>query len=94
MNQRPYATMVTNFDSTEQKHSWEQLLQEAQNQEDELASTQSISNTTLPSIEELWLKNRSTRTCENLLNAQHFIRHAFRGHNSYRVLILPSDHAV
>lgn len=69
MNQRPYATMVTNFDSTEQKHSWEQLLQEAQNQEDELASTQSISNTTLPSIEELWLKNRSTRTCENLLNA-------------------------
>ena len=27
MDQRPYATMVTNFDSTEQKRSWERLLQ-------------------------------------------------------------------
>ena len=65
MNQRPYATMVTNFDSTEQKHSWEQLLQEAQSQEDERSSAQNISSTTLPSVEELW----HTRTCESLLNA-------------------------
>lgn len=65
MSQRPYATMVTNFDSTEQKHSWERLLQEAQSQEDERPSAQNISSTTLPSVEELW----HTRTCENLLNA-------------------------
>ena len=55
MNQRPYATMVTNFDSTEQKRSWERLLQEAQSQEDEQSSAQNISSATLPSIEELWL---------------------------------------
>lgn len=65
MNQRPYATMVTNFDSTEQKHSWERLLQETQSQEDERSSAQNISSTTLPSVEELW----HTRTCESLLNA-------------------------
>lgn len=69
MNQRPYATMVTNFDSTEQKRSWERLLQEAQSQEDEQSSAQNISSATLPSIEELWLKNSNTRTCESLLNA-------------------------
>ena len=46
MNQRPYATMVTNFDSTEQKHSWERLLQETQSQEDERSSAQNISSTT------------------------------------------------
>lgn len=65
MSQRPYATMVTNFDSTEQKHSWERLLQQAQSQEDERSSAQNISSTTLPSVEELW----HTRTCESLLNA-------------------------
>lgn len=47
MNQRPYATMVTNFDSTEQKRSWERLLQEAQSQEDEQSSAQNISSATL-----------------------------------------------
>lgn len=57
MNQRPYATMVTNFDSTEQKRSWERLLQEAQSQEDEQSSAQNIPSATIPSIKELWLKN-------------------------------------
>lgn len=69
MDQRPYATMVTNFDSTEQKRSWERLLQKAQSQEDEPSSAQNISSATIPSIEELWLKNINTRTCESLLNA-------------------------
>lgn len=69
MDQRPYATMVTNFDSTEQKRSWERLLQKAQSQEDEQSSAQNISSATIPSIEELWLKNINTRTCESLLNA-------------------------
>lgn len=69
MDQRPYATMVTNFDSTEQKRSWERLLQKAQSQEDEQSSAQNISSATIPSIEELWLKNSNTRTCESLLNA-------------------------
>lgn len=66
---RAYATMVTNFDSTEQKHTWNKLLNECQQHENELAAEQQRPPLSLPQICDLWVKNHSTHSCENMLHA-------------------------
>ena len=50
---QPYATMVTNFDSTEQRTAWERFLKD---------------DKTAPSIRNLWVRDDSQRPCEWLLN--------------------------
>ncbi|MBF9667981.1 hypothetical protein IHQ73_08165 [Bifidobacterium dentium] len=66
---RPYATMVTNFDSTEQRQAWKHLLDKAQNAENKLAAEQQRPVTVLPRIADVWVKNQTLHACESLLNA-------------------------
>ena len=64
-----YATMVTNFDSTEQRRIWKRLLDEAQGAENESAAKQRRPAAKFPNITDLWAENRTQRTCDKLLNA-------------------------
>ena len=65
---QPYATMVTNFDSTEQRRIWKLLLDEAQGAENESAAEQRRPATEFPNITDLWAENRTQHTCDKLLN--------------------------
>ncbi|MBT1182297.1 hypothetical protein JS531_10145 [Bifidobacterium sp. CP2] len=53
---RAYATMITNFDSTEQRGLWERIA-------DDLRAGRSV-----PGWDRLWFKNRTIRVGERLLN--------------------------
>ncbi|NMN02450.1 hypothetical protein [Bifidobacterium panos] len=61
---QPYATMVTNFDSTEQRTAWERFLKD---------------DKTAPSIRNLWIRDDSQRPCEWLLNSHTELATYFAG---------------
>lgn len=67
MGRHPYAMMITNFDSTEQKRAWEQLT----------SCQEGIPDA--PALERLWLRNGAKRPCERLLNERTSIATYFAG---------------
>ncbi len=90
---RAYATMVTNFDSTEQKHTWNKLLNECQQHENELAAEQQRPPLSLPQICDLMgQKSQHTLLRKHAARA-HLVRHLFRRRHSYGISVLPSNHA-
>lgn len=73
MSEREHtATMITNFDSTEQKIEWQRLIDASQDDDGNALPA-------APSISELWLRDNRQRKCERLLNERTSIATHFAG---------------